>query len=74
MKTQYRVDIVPKQVAGTDYKVPCGMNSIVSIYDTSSPNPFHARKSFKKKEDTEVYIYSKWNEKESNFVVYLIQG
>jgi len=25
----YRVDCLPKQAAGTDYKVPCGMNTII---------------------------------------------
>jgi hypothetical protein len=29
MAINYRVDCLPKQAAGTDYKVPCGMNTII---------------------------------------------
>lgn len=37
MSINYRVDALPSQPAGTDYKVPCGMNTIIWSSD-KQPN------------------------------------
>ena len=56
----YRVDLVKKQDAGSDYIVPCGMNTIVHLTGTM-PNMTKLVKQLPEHKEGMVYIYSKWD-------------
>lgn len=73
MSINYRVDCLPKQPAGTDYRVPCGMNSIIWSHD-KQPNILSLCRTLSPMIHTEsVGVVSKWNQSVRDFeVIYII--
>ena len=73
MSINYRVDCLPRQPAGTDYRVPCGMNSIIWS-SNSQPNIFSLCRLLSPMIHTKsVGVVSKWNQSIRDFeVIYII--
>lgn len=68
--TSYRIDRVT-EVSNkcTDYRVPCGMNSIVYLGKVD-PTYTYVLKSLPILKSTEIYLLSKWNEAKRDFIPY----
>jgi len=83
MANTYRVDMVHKLSAGQDYRVPCGMNTIIWISDIQ-PNLLHLTKHIANclrktqnvvgtnKTPKNVGIYSKWDTTLNNYKIVTI--
>jgi hypothetical protein len=68
--TTYRLDKVTKLPAGQDYKVPCGMNTILWMGEHSM-NPFQLARNYPVPIDC-VTIFSKWDDNLRDYKVQFI--
>lgn len=72
MAINYRVDCLPKQPAGTDYRVPAGMNTIMWHSDMQ-PNAVALTKLISPMlNDDYVGVVSSWNPMLNDFKVAFI--
>lgn len=70
MAANYRIDKVQKQSdPNAQYQIPCGMNSIIFLGDKP---PHRTFLQGCKKKDNEVFLMSKWSDKECTFKIIAI--